>query len=142
MIQSLRCRRPPTHRASGWKSEGGFTMAANDPKLESASRAHLVAVSNWQACHNSGDDCIVLSCTVTAVGPSASISGAGLILNDGAGETLGTCYAEFSGSQSVNLALNLPRGSLKVGDAVMAVANGEADQQHYFVEQNLTITNC
>lgn len=117
-------------------------MAANDPKLASASGADLVTVSNWQACYNSGDDVIALSCTVTAVDSGATISGAGLILNNSAGATLCTSYAEFAGSESVNLALNLPPGGVSIGDSVMGVVTGEVRGQHYFIEQQLTIGSC
>src|SRR5258708_275620 len=117
-------------------------MAANEPKPGSASPADLVTISNWQACYNSGDGMVVLSCTVTTRGSSAGISGAGLILNNSAGATLGTSYTEFSGSESVNLALNLPPGGISVGDSVVGVVSGEVQGQHYFIEQRLTISSC
>src|SRR5712692_3246078 len=113
-------------------------MAANDPKPARASGAALVTVSNWQACYNSGDDMAVLSCTVATVDSGATISGAGLILNNSAGATLGTSYSEFAGSESVNLALNFPPSGISVGDSVMGVVSGEVQGQHYFIEEKLT----
>jgi hypothetical protein len=102
----------------------------------------VIAVSDWQACYNSGDDLIALSCTVSTVDENATISGAGLILNNHQGKTVGSFYAEFDGSKSVTLALNIPPGDISVGNSIMGVVSGEAGDQHYFVEQNLTITNC
>ena len=116
-------------------------MTANEPTPASTS-GRLVTVSTWQACYNSGEGVLALSCTVTAVEPGATISGAGLILNNGAGETLGTAYAEFAGSESVNLALNLSPGNIKVGDSVTGVVDGEVRGQHYFIEQGLTVGSC
>jgi hypothetical protein len=117
-------------------------MGANDPKAASASGAELVTVSKWQACYNSGEGVIVLSCTVTTRDSSATISGAGLIFNNRAGATLGTSYTEFAGSESVNLGLNLPPGGIRIGDSVTGVVTGEVKGQHYFIEQELTISSC
>jgi hypothetical protein len=122
--------------------KGDLIMAANDPKRAGASGAQLVTVSNWQACYNSGDGVLVLSCTVTTRDSSAGISGAGLILNNSAGATLGTSYTEFAGSESVNLALNLQPSGTGVGDSVMGVVTGEVQGQHYFIEQQLTVGSC
>jgi hypothetical protein len=117
-------------------------MAANNPNPASPSGAELVTVSNWQACYNDGEGVIVLSCTVTTRDSSVGISGAGLILNNGAGATLGSCYTEFAGSESVNLGLNLPPGGMKVGDSVTGAVDGEVLGQHFFVEQQLTVGSC
>jgi hypothetical protein len=102
----------------------------------------IVRISDWKACYNSGDDMIALSCAVSSSDESATISGAGLILTNNEGRTMGSFYSEFDGSKSVTLALNIPRGNISVGDSVMGVVSGEATGQHYFVEQNLTLTNC
>ena len=118
-------------------------MAANDPKLEATSRNSLVTVSNWKACYDSNDNVIALSCTVTTVDSSATISGVGVILNNSEGITLASTYTELSnGSKSANPALNLPPGGLGAGDTVWGVVSGEADGQHYFFEQELTIGTC
>jgi hypothetical protein len=102
----------------------------------------VVDVNDWKACYNSGDDVIALSCTVSTINERATISGAGLILNNAAGRTVASFYAEFEGSKTAVVALNIPPGDISVGDSIMGVVSGEADGQHYFVEQNLTIANC
>jgi len=109
----------------------------NDSKRDS------VTVTNWMACYNSGDDTIVLSCTVTTNDSSASIVGVGLILNNSSGKTLISTYTELAnGTNSVTPALNLAPNGLKVGDTVMGVATGEAGGDHYFFEENLLIGKC
>jgi len=101
-----------------------------------------VNVTDWNACYNKGDGIISLSCTVSA-GGGGGISGVGLMLNNSGGITLASSYVELSTDcQSATPALNLPPGNLKVGDRVMGVVSGEADGQHYFFEQELTIGNC
>ena len=115
-------------------------MAVNDQKHDGT---ELVHVRNWNACYNSGADVIALSCTVTTADSSATISAAGLILNDSKGMTLASSYAEFtSSSESVTLALNLPPNGLGVGDTVEGVVSGEVQGLHYFFEQRLTISSC
>ena len=100
-----------------------------------------VRVSEWNACYNSGDGVIALTCVVTS--SSADISGVGLMLNTGAGATLASTYFELStNSESVTPALNLPLGSLSVGATVHGVVSGEANGQHFFFEEKLTIVNC
>src|SRR5436305_1861946 len=100
-----------------------------------------VTVSDWSACYNSGEGVIVLSCTVRA--NSGAISGVGLILNTGGGVTLASSHVELSGNcQSASPGINLPPGNLKVGDSVTGVLDGEANGQHFFIEQELTIGNC
>jgi hypothetical protein len=117
--------------------------AANEPTLKKGTRSELVTVNNWTACYNSGDGAIVLSCTVTAADGSASITGVGLILNTADGTTLASFYTSVSGgSETVNPALNLPAGNLKVGQTVEAVVSGECEDHHYFFEEKLTITTC
>ena len=116
-------------------------MSANNQKPARASD-ELVSVSDWQACYNSGDNVIALSCKVTTVDAHATISGAGLILNNSAGATLGSSYTEFGGVESVTVALNLPPGGVSIGDSVMGVVTGEVQGQHYFVEQQLTVASC
>jgi hypothetical protein len=102
-----------------------------------------VAVTDWNACYNSGEGVISLSCTVTTKGSSAAISGVGLILNNSQGSTLASSYTELSNNcQSVTPALNLPPGGLKVGDTVWGVVSGEVHDQHYFFEQKLVIETC
>ena len=114
-------------------------MATNEGKPGNAD----VTVTNWVACFNSGDDEVVLSCTVAMNDSSPGITGVGLILNDHQGLTLATCYTELSnGCQSANPSINLAAGNLKVGDRVMGVATGEANQQHFFFEEELVIGEC
>lgn len=118
-------------------------MAANEPKLVKARGNELVTVTNWTACYNSGDDTIVLSCTVATADASATISGVGLILNTADGTILASFYTDSSGgSETVNPALNLPPGELKVGVTVWGVVSGECQGQHYFFEEELTIIAC
>lgn len=100
-----------------------------------------VEVSSWNACYNSADGIISLSCTVTANSPV--ISGVGLMLNNMAGAILASTYVELEGDcASVTPAINLPPGALKVGDRVNGVVSGEADGHHYFFEETLTVGNC
>ena len=102
-----------------------------------------VKVTDWNACYNSGEDVISLSCTVATKHSSAAISGVGLILNDSQGKSLASTYAELSnGSQSVTPAINLPPGDLKVGDTVWGVVSGEVNEHHYFFEEKLVIEAC
>ena len=102
-----------------------------------------VVVTDWNACYNSGEGVIALSCTVATKDASAAISGVGLILNDSKGSTLASTYTELSNpSKSVSPALNLPPGALNVGDTVGAVVSGEVNDQHYFFERELLIGNC
>jgi hypothetical protein len=118
-------------------------MAANEPKLGKGLGNELVTVTNWTACYNSGDDGIALSCTVTTADGGATISGVGLILNTADGTTIASFYTNSSGgSETVNPALNLPAGGLKVGDKVWGVVSGECHDKHYFLEEELTITKC
>ena len=113
-------------------------MAKIDPKGGDA-----VTVTNWDACYNSGDNEIVLSCTVTAKDSSAAITGVGLVLNNSQGQTVASSYTELSsGCDSATPAINLAPGGLKVGDKVMGVVTGEAGGQHYFLEQKLVIGKC
>lgn len=109
---------------------------ANDSKASGG-----VAVTNWRACYNSGDEMVVLSCTVTTT--DSLIDGAGLILNNNSGTILASTYNEFSNaSESVSPSLNIPRGSLQAGATVMGVVTGEAEGDHFFFEQELVIVNC
>jgi hypothetical protein len=111
-------------------------LMANDPQTG-------VTVTNWNACYNSGDDMIVLSCTVTTNDSSAAITGVGLVLNNRAGKTVGSTYAELSnGCESATPSLNLSPGGLQVGDRVMGVTTGEAGGQHFFFEQELVMGAC
>ena len=106
-----------------------------------ASNTPIVEVSSWNACYNSGDGIISLSCTVTA--NDHGISGVGLLLNNSAGMTLASTYVELDGEcPSVTPAINIPPGALKVGDHVSGVVSGEANGHHYFFEEKLTIENC
>lgn len=103
----------------------------------------LVTISAWDACFNSEDNIIALSCTVTTNDSSATITGVGLILNNAEGGTLCSTYTELSGGvESTNPALNLPPGGLAVGDTVWGVVSGEVDGTHYFFEEQLTIGTC
>jgi hypothetical protein len=118
-------------------------MASNDPQRGTTSTKHAVTVSDWNACYNSGDNIIALSCTVTTADASATISGVGLILNDSGGRTLASFYTgSAEGSSAVYPALNLPPENLTVGNEVSAVVQGECGGQHFFFEQDLTIKNC
>jgi hypothetical protein len=102
-----------------------------------------IAVTGWNACYNSGEDVISLSCTVATQDSSAAISGVGLMLNTSVGATLASTYADLSNPcESAAPALNLPPGGLKVGDTVWGVVSGEVHDQHYFFEQELVIGEC
>ena len=115
-------------------------MAVNNPQK---SAKELVSVSDWNACLNSGDNMLVLSCKVTTSDSSATIEGVGLILNSAQGATLASLYTELSGGvESASPALNLAPGNLAVGDTVDAVVSGEVGTQHYFFDQKLTIGIC
>ena len=107
-----------------------------------ANANNLVTVSQWNACYNSEENIISLSCKVTTVDSSATIEGVGLILNTSKGMTLASSYTEFAGSQTVIPALNLPPNGLSAGDSVWGVVSGEVGGLHYFFEQKLTIGNC
>ena len=103
----------------------------------------LVTVSDWSACYNISDNLLVVSCTVSSAGASHLITGVGLLVNNAEGATLASFYNGMSsGSEQVYPAFNLEPGHLHVGDAVWAVAQGECEGQHFFVEQELTIGNC
>lgn len=104
--------------------------------------SNVVEVSDWQACYNSSDNEIVVSCKVSTVDAKATITGAGLVLVNREGQTLSSFYSEFDGSTTVDLALNLPPSGIKVGDSVMGVASGEADGQHFLEQQKLQVGNC
>jgi hypothetical protein len=103
---------------------------------------NVVEAGNWQACYNSGDNEIVLSCKVRTLDAKPTITGAGPVLVNRAGQPLSSFYSEFDGSATVELALNLPPSGVKVGDFVMGVASGEAAGQHYLEEQKLQVTKC
>jgi hypothetical protein len=106
-----------------------------------AAKDSPVSVTAWDACYNQADGIISLSCTVSA--NDGEISGVGLMLNNSGGVTLASSYVELSNNcQSATPALNIPPGNLNVGDRVWGVVSGEADGQHYFFEQELTIGNC
>lgn len=117
-------------------------MAVSNPQTAGNS-GDLVTVSDWSACFNSGDGMLVLSCTVTANDSTPCIGGVGLILNTAGGVTLASIYTEWAGNvASATPAINVGPGSLAVGDSVEAVVSGEANGQHYFFEERLTIGNC
>ncbi len=100
-----------------------------------------VQVSSWNACLNSADGIISLSCAVTSNG--GGISAVGLILNSSVGETIASSYVEFSSDcQSVTPAINLPQGALKVGDTVNGVVSGQSNSRHFFFQKALTIGDC
>ena len=118
-------------------------MATNEPQLEETSGSDLVSVSDWDACYNSLEDIISLSCTVTTKDSRATISAVGLLFNTEEGAVLGATYTDFSSdSESASPALNLPPGRISVGDTVMGVVTGEVDGLHYFFEQKLTVGTC
>jgi hypothetical protein len=115
-------------------------MAVNNPQKQAKD---LVSVSDWNACYNSGDNMLVLSCTVTTSDSSPTIEGVGLILNTAQGATLASLYTELSGGvESASPALNLAPGNLAVGASIEAVVSGEVNGQHYFFEQRLSIGEC
>lgn len=117
-------------------------MSANNPQAQKSGN-DLVHVSDWVACVNSNDGIIAVYCTVTTTDSSASITGAGLILNTSKGQTLVSSYTEMTGgSSTVTPSINVPPGNLKVGDSVMAVVSGECQDHHYFFEEEVTITTC
>lgn len=116
-------------------------MKANDSEREGADE--IVSVSDWNACYNSGDEIIVLSCTVRAARGGATITGVGLILNSAEGMTRASSYVELSGGcESLSPSLNLPPQGLAIGHTVSAVLSGEAQGEHFFFQQELTIGNC
>jgi hypothetical protein len=118
-------------------------MSANNPKSQEATGGGLVTVTDWNACYNSGDDVIALSCTVAANDSSATISGVGLILNNSKEMIIGSFYTEFSGGvESATPALNLSPSGIAVGDTVWGVVSGEVQGKHYFIEQKLTVSSC
>ena len=118
-------------------------MSANQSKVKNATGNELVKVTDWTACYNRGDNIIVLSCTVATSDASATISGVGLLLNTSNGATLASFYTGLSGgSETVSPALNLPPGGLRIGDTVWGVVSGECQGQHYFFEEELTISTC
>ena len=102
-----------------------------------------VSVTDWNACYNSGEDVISLSCTVATKDSSAGISGVGVILNNSKGSILASTYTDLSGGcQSATPAVNLPPGVLKAGDTVWGVVSGEVNDQHFFFEEQLVVGNC
>lgn len=110
----------------------------------SATRSNdIVNVSDWSACYNVPDNLLVVSCTVSSADGSHLITGIGLIVNNAEGATLASFYNGMSsGSEHVYPAFNLEPGSMHVGDAVWAVAQGECAGRHFLVEQELTIGQC
>ncbi len=103
----------------------------------------IINVSDWIACYNSGDNVIVVSCTVSSADGSASITGIGLLVNDSEGSTLSSFYnSSSSGSETVYPAFNLPPGNISVDDSVWGIVQGECNGQHFFVEKELTVGNC
>jgi hypothetical protein len=96
-------------------------------------------VGGWSACLNTADGTIVASCAVTGGG----ISGVGLVLNTGDGQVLASVYTELSGGcDSASPSINLPQGDLNEGDTVLLAASGQADGEHFFFEEKLTIGSC
>lgn len=110
---------------------------------EKSSESHIVAFSDWNACYNSPENLLVISCAVSTTDASASITGIGLLVNNAEGKTLASFYNSSSaGSEAVYPAVNLPPHDLKVGDPVWGVVQGECGGQHFFFEQELTIGTC
>jgi len=108
-----------------------------------SSHHDVVTASDWQACYNSSDNLLVVSCTVSSADSGASITGVGLVVTDAEGSTLASFYNSFSsGSETVYPAFNLPLGKLSLGDAVFGVVQGECGGQHFFLEEEMTIANC
>ena len=108
-----------------------------------SANSNVVTISEWNACYHIPDNLLVVSCTVSAADARHSITGIGLIVNNAEGRTLASFYNGMSsGSEHVYPAFNLEPGSLNVGDAVWAVAQGECGGRHFLVEQELTIGNC
>jgi hypothetical protein len=84
-----------------------------------SSNGEIVTVSDWNACYNSNDNVIVVSCTVSSADRSASLTGIGLLVNDAEGGTLSSFYiSSSSGSETVYPAFNLSPGQLRVGEVV------------------------
>ncbi|HEY5884211.1 MAG TPA: hypothetical protein VIT88_05955 [Pyrinomonadaceae bacterium] len=103
----------------------------------------IVTINDWDACYNSSDKVIVVSCTVSAADAGQLITGVGLIINNAEGVTVASFYNGLSsGCEQVSPAFNLPIGPLNVGDSVWAVAQGQCGSQHFLVEQELTISDC
>jgi hypothetical protein len=102
-----------------------------------------VTASDWNACFNESDGMLVLSCTLTTDDGSDHITGAGLVLNTSAGETIASCYTNCSGgSSSVATSLNALPSGIAVGDSVLAAATGEANGEHFFLEEHLAVGSC
>lgn len=103
----------------------------------------IVTISDWDACFNSSDNLLIVSCTVSAADASQPITAVGLIVNNAEGATLASFYNGLSsGCEQVTPAFNLPLGPLNVGDSVWAVAQGQCGGQHFLIEQELTISDC
>jgi len=108
-----------------------------------SSGGDIVTVSDWNACYNSNENVIVLSCTVSSADGTASITGIGLLVNDSEGLTLSSFYnSASSGSETVYPAVNLPRGNISVEEAVWGVVQGECQGKHFFFEEELTLGTC
>jgi len=102
-----------------------------------------VSISNWNACYDTNDGIFSLSCRITADEGQATISGVGLILNDGGGKTIASMYVELAEESSLaSPALNVPGNGFSIGDPVIAAASGEAEGKHFFFEEKLTIEGC
>ena len=102
---------------------------------EKSSEDHIVAVSDWNACYNSPENLLVISCAVSTTDATANITGIGLMVNDAEGRALAPFYnSASSGSEAVYPAVNLPPHKLKVGDGAWAVVQGECQGQHFFFE--------
>jgi hypothetical protein len=118
-------------------------MDNNKPQPEESGKPGRVNVSDWLACLNGNDNQIVLACSVTAQDSSAGITGVGLMLNNEKGLTLASSYTSFSsGSESANPSINLPAGALGVGAIINAVVSGQCGGQHFFFEEQLTVSAC
>jgi len=102
-----------------------------------------VTVSGWSACINELDGTLVVSCTVDTNGGKAGIPGVVLILNTAAGKTVATGYTGLSGGcSSASPSLNLIASDLSEGDSVMLAADGQADGEHFFFEEKVSVGKC
>lgn len=100
-----------------------------------------VTVSDWAACLEQGT--LALSCTVTTNDSSATITSAVLSATNSDDTDLVACGASLSsGVETVFPSLNLPSSGLSVGDSITAAVGGEADGEHYFFTQSITLAAC
>src|SRR5262245_19283651 len=103
-------------------------MSANEAKLAEAAGNASVAVKDWSVCYNPGEEVIAVECTVVTIddGPP-SITGIGLVLNDGSGNELSASYTQLNNPTSGTMtSMNLPSKTSPVGKTVLSAVTGQA----------------